>query len=502
MGKAGYKYMNDMVIILVIFAVITVGSIVIAQVKSKPKSKGEKVFALDKAKAKEEKKNEKSEEEKKSTFQDVAGLYEVKRDMTTLVDFLKNKEKYLEAGAEIPKGAILYGPPGTGKTLLARATAGEADVPFYNVSGSEFAEKYVGVGAKRVRELFDKAEKNAPCIVFIDEIDAVGASRDNNMDNTEDLKTLEELLNRMDGFKPSSGVLVIGATNRLNALDPALIRPGRFDKKFCVPLPETVEERLEIIRLYAKNKKFMDDVDFEKLAKETIGCSPAEIKSILNDSAIMMVQENKTAIDRSIIDKVFTNRMMQGHLKENRKLRDKDELQLVAWHEAGHAVIGKIFGMQVTKVTILSATSGAGGVTFTIPSKMGLLSVEDIEHKIMQLYAGRMAEHILYAQNGKKITTGASSDIDEATKLIYRMVTEFGMSEEYGMLNLERIRIKSSDILEQMKKIAESLETQTMELLQCHELELQKTADLLMEKETIYEEDLDEIMLSATLINS
>lgn len=461
------------------------------------KRTSEKAFAIEKAKAKEEKKGEKAESEKKNSFEDVAGLYEVKKDMATLVDFLRNSEKYLEAGAEIPKGAILYGPPGTGKTLLARATAGEANVPFYNTSGSEFAEKYVGIGAKRIRELFDKAEKNAPCIVFIDEIDAVGSNRDNSMDNTEDLKTLEELLNRMDGFKASTGVLVIGATNRLNALDPALVRPGRFDKKFCVPLPETVEERMEIISLYAKNKKFMDDVNLERLAKETIGCSPAEIKSILNDAAIMMVQENKPAIDSAIIDKVFTNRMMQGHLKENKKLRDKAELELIAWHEAGHAVIGKVFQMEVTKVTIIGATSGAGGVTFTIPAKMGLLSVEDIEHKIMQLYAGRAAEHILYERNGKKVTTGASSDIDEATKLIYRMITEFGMSEEYGMLNLARIQVKSSDILVQMKHIAEELEQRTMEILEAHREQLKDTAELLIEKETIYAEDLEKVMLSA-----
>lgn len=471
---------------------LSIGCTVAMQVRTKK----EKVFAIEKAKSKDEKKSEKIASEKRNTFQDVAGLYEVKKDMATLVDFLQNGEKYIEAGAEIPKGAILYGPPGTGKTLLARATAGEAGVPFYNTSGSEFAEKYVGIGAKRIRELFDKAEKNAPCIVFIDEIDAVGGNRDNTMDNTEDLKTLEELLNRMDGFKASTGVLVIGATNRLNALDPALMRPGRFDKKFCVPLPETVEERMEIISLYAKNKRFMDDVNLEQLAKETIGCSPAEIKSILNDAAIMMVQENKVAIDKAILDKVFTNRLMQGHLKENGKLRDKEEQELIAWHEAGHAVIGKKFGMEVTKVTIVGATSGAGGVTFTIPSKLGLLSVEDIEQKIMQLYAGRAAEYILYSNNEKKVTTGASSDIDEATKLIYRMVTEFGMSEEYGMLNLARIQIKSSDILVQMKHIAEELEKRTVSILEEHQEQLEKTAQLLMEKETIYAEDLEKIMLS------
>lgn len=471
---------------------LSIGCTVAMQVRTKK----EKVFAIEKAKSKDEKKSEKIASEKRNTFQDVAGLYEVKKDMATLVDFLQNGEKYIEAGAEIPKGAILYGPPGTGKTLLARATAGEAGVPFYNTSGSEFAEKYVGIGAKRIRELFDKAEKNAPCIVFIDEIDAVGGNRDNTMDNTEDLKTLEELLNRMDGFKASTGVLVIGATNRLNALDPALMRPGRFDKKFCVPLPETVEERMEIISLYAKNKRFMDDVNLEQLAKETIGCSPAEIKSILNDAAIMMVQENKVAIDKAILDKVFTNRLMQGHLKENGKLRDKEEQELIAWHEAGHAVIGKKFGMEVTKVTIVGATSGAGGVTFTIPSKLGLLSVEDIEQKIMQLYAGRAAEYILYSNNEKKVTTGASSDIDEATKLIYRMVTEFGMSEEYGMLNLARIQVKSSDILVQMKHIAEELEKRTVSILEEHQEQLEKTAQLLMEKETIYAEDLEKIMLS------
>ncbi len=425
-------------------------------------------------------------------FSDVAGLKEVKKDMESLVDFLKYKEKYMEAGAKLPKGVILYGPPGTGKTLLAKAVAGEAGIPFLYMSGSDFIEMYVGIGAKRVRELFDKAKKQAPCIIFIDEIDTIGGKRGGE-NNSEDRKTINELLTQMDGFKETENILVIAATNRLEDLDSALVRPGRFTNKYCVPLPQTAKERLEVINLYTKNKKFSEDVDFNNLAKETIGFSPAKIEALLNEAAIISVQKRKEYIDKEILDEAMFKILLSGHIKENQNDRDKKELEIVAWHEAGHALIGKLNGKEIPKVTILSSTSGAGGVTFSTPSKTGLLSVEDLRNEVKELYGGRCAESIFY-NDSKKVTTGASNDIDRATDIIKEIVMTYGMTENFGLLNLSKLGVDNKIIIEKEIELSKELEEETERLLRTNFKKLKRIALSLLENETIYENDLDEIM--------
>ncbi len=437
--------------------------------------------------------NQKAKQLSSKTFNDIAGLYEVKRDLNSVVDFLKNKEKYKNAGAKLPKGIILYGPPGTGKTLLSKALAGESGVNFLKASGSDFVEMYVGVGPKRIRELFKNAKAKAPCIIFIDEIDAIGKKRGTGIENSEDRKTINALLTEMDGFDEAENILVIGATNRIEDLDPALLRPGRFTNKFCVPLPCTPEERLEIINLYSKDKKFNEDVDFKLIAKETIGFSPAQIESLLNEAAIISVQKNQKFINKEIIDEAMFKMVLQGHAKENQSSRDKEELKLVAWHEAGHALIGKLNGKEISKVTIISSTSGAGGVTFSTPQKMGLFSVEDLKNEVKELYGGRIAEFLLYGDKNK-VTTGASNDIDRATNIIKEIVTKYGMSDKFGLLNLEDLGLDKEKVLEEEIVLAKELENDTIKILKENKETLEKIAKELLEKETIYESDLDRII--------
>lgn len=429
---------------------------------------------------------------RRTSFKDVAGLKQVKEDMVLLVDFLKNPQQYIEAGAKLPKGVILYGPPGTGKTLLAKAVAGEAGVPFFNITGSDFIEMFVGLGAKRVRELFEEARKNAPCIIFIDELDAIGNSRSNvSSGATEHRQTINALLSEMDGFNGSEGILVIGATNRIEDLDTALIRPGRFDKHIAIPLPETAEERLECIKMYANNKKFSEDVDFDVLSKETIGFSPADIEALLNEAVLISVQKKKQFIDKECIDSAIYKKLLQGHAKEDSK-RNKDEIELVAWHEAGHAVIGKLCNMDVSKVTIIPSTSGTGGVNIIIPKKMGMYSIKELKDNIKMSYGGRCAEYLLYG-DWDRITTGASSDIKQATSTIYNMISMYGMTEEYGMLNLNELNIDNKEILQKAVEMSKELMNETLEMLKENREMHQAVVDVLLEKETISGKELDEI---------
>ena len=425
------------------------------------------------------------------TFKDVAGLKQVKQDMVLLVDFLKNPAKYHAAGAKMPKGVIFYGPPGTGKTLLARAIAGEANVPFYSVSGSDFVEMFVGVGAKRVRELFESARKSAPCIIFIDELDAIGGKRDVVSNNSEQRQTINALLAEMDGFSGSENILVIAATNRIEDLDNALLRPGRFDKHIAVPLPETADERLEVIRLYTNDKKFAEDVSFDVLAKETLGFSPADIQALLNEAALISVQKEKKFIDRECLDDAVFRKLLKGHAKEDAK-RNTEEIKLVAWHEAGHAVLGKLAGMDVSKVTIIPSTSGAGGVNIIIPKKMGLYTIEEMKAQIRMAYAGRCAEYLL-SGNKERVTTGASSDIKQATELIYAMIAQYGMTEEYGMLNLADLHVDNGKILDKTVALAKELEAETLRLLEEHRDMHQDIVNVLIERETISGDELTEI---------
>lgn len=437
--------------------------------------------------------SDKKEKDAKSDvkFSDVAGLEEVKEDLMTVVDFLKNPDEYKEAGAEIPKGVLLYGPPGTGKTLLAKAVAGEAGVKFKAVSGSDFDEKYVGVGASKMRKLFDDAKNNAPCIIFIDEIDSMGGRR-HSKQNSYDRQTLNTLLSEMDGFDGSGGVVVIAATNRIEDLDPALTRPGRFDNHFAVSLPATAKERKIIINLYAGNKKFADDVDMESFAKETMGSSPATIKTVLNEAAIIATRKNKGIITREILDEAWMKQLMEGHLKKN---GEKDNVELVAWHEAGHALAGLLMGQDLTKASIIPSTSGAGGATFITPRKLGLFTVKELREQVVMLYSGRNAEAVLAEKNGEDlgITTGASNDIEKATGIIKKMITEYGMNENFGLLNLEELEIKPDVIAREAVSLSKELSSESYKLMMDNAGTLKKIAEALIEKETLTGEEIRKI---------
>lgn len=430
----------------------------------------------------------------KVKFADVAGLDEVKEDLMTVVDFLKSPDKYKKAGAEIPKGVLLYGPPGTGKTLLAKAVAGEAGVKFKAVSGSDFDEKYVGVGSSKMRKLFDDAKANAPCIIFIDEIDSMGGKRHSRQSNS-DRQTLNTLLSEMDGFDGSNGVVVIAATNRIEDLDSALTRPGRFDNHFAVNLPETAKERKVIISLYAENKKFAEDVDMDIFAKETMGSSPAKIKTVLNEAAIIATRRNNGVINKKILDEAWIKQLMEGHLKKN---AEKHNLEIVAWHEAGHALAGLLLGQDLTKASVIPTTSGAGGATFITPKKLGLFTKSELEDQVKVLYAGRNAERILTNGNNNiktddSVTTGASNDIEKATSIIKQMITEYGMSDSFGLLNLDAMEIKSETIMKEVIKLSMELNDESMQLLSDNKDVLELIAKELMEKETLTGEEIKKI---------
>ena len=349
---------------------------------------------------------------------------------------------------------------------------------------------FAGVGAKRVRELFAKARENAPCILFIDEIDAIGGKR-SGYQNSEARQTLNQLLTELDGFNSLDGVFVICATNRLEDLDSALIRPGRFEKHICVPVPSTKEERLEVIKLYTKNKKIDETVDLENLAKETIGFSPADIKSLINEATLISIQDGKELVDKESFNKAVFKKLLKGHPKEGTD-RDKDEMKLVAWHEAGHAVLGKLYNMDISKVTITPSTSGAGGVNIIVPKKMGLYTVEEFENRIKMSYGGRCAEFLLFGDKNK-ITTGASGDIQNATQNIHQMVTTYGMNEKYGMINLSQLQVDNKVILDEVVKISKRLEEEALNVLRENIDFLQAVAETLLEKETITGEELTKI---------
>lgn len=428
----------------------------------------------------------------KIKFDNIAGNEGVKKDVQFIVDFLKNPKKYTDMGARMPKGTILYGPPGTGKTLLAKAIAGESGVPFFSVSGSDFVEMYVGVGAKRVRELFAEARKKSPCIIFIDEIDAVGKKRGTNTSGEKD-QTINALLTELDGFVSSEGIVVIGATNQLDTLDEALIRPGRFDKHVAIPQPD-LKERKEILKLHSKNKKFADDVDFESLAKITIGFSGAGLETLLNESAIIAVNQGKEAIDKFDIDDAFYKVVMKGNKKSVKEV-SQEQLELVAWHEAGHAMVAKLLTKKsVPKVTIVPSTNGAGGVTFIVPEKVGLHTKQDLFYEVQTLYAGRIAEYMLRG-NEMLITTGASQDIKQATNIIFGMIKELGMTEEFGMLYVQAMSPITDDVvLEEAKKLSKKIYNSTVDLMKENKELLKDIALSLLENETIEEKELDEII--------
>lgn len=428
------------------------------------------------------------------TFDDIAGEKELKKDLQFVIEYLKNPKKYEEMGARMPKGIILYGPPGTGKTLTAKAIAGTAGVPFFSVSGSDFVEMYVGLGAKRVRDLYKKARQKAPCIVFVDEIDAVGGDRASKASHSENNQTVNALLNELDGFNGSEGVLTICATNMLENLDPALIRPGRFDKQLAVPMPEK-EDRIEILKVHSKGKKLAEDVDFDTLASMTVGFSGAAIEAMLNEAAFLAVNKNKKAIDMEDIDDAFYKIVMKGDKKQNQNSRDKQELEIVAWHEGGHALATKLYTHDaVPKVTIIASTSGAGGVTFRNPKEMSLLSKQYIEGLIKVMYAGRAAERC-FVGNDDLITTGASSDIKQASNLIKQYITLYGMDDEFGLINSSVFQsLDSPEMMKRASEISKRLYEEVKNDIESHKEVLKDIAENLLKNESIDEKTLDAIL--------
>ena len=369
------------------------------------------------------------------TFDDVAGEDEAKELLTEIVDFLHNPQKYQEIGAVCPKGALLVGPPGTGKTLLAKAVAGEAHVPFFSISGSEFVEMFVGMGASKVRDLFKQANEKAPCIVFIDEIDTIGKKRDGQgfSGNDEREQTLNQLLTEMDGFDASKGVVILAATNRPDSLDPALLRPGRFDRRIPVELPD-LKGREEILKVHARKVRLSDNVDFNAIARAASGASGAELANMVNEAALRAVRENRKYVTQADLEESIET-VIAGYQKKNRVLSNKEKL-IVSYHEIGHALVAALQtnSAPVTKITIIPRTSGALGYTMQVEEdEKNLMSKEELENKISTLTGGRCAEELIF----HSITTGASNDIEQATKLTRAMITRYGMSDKFGMVALE-----------------------------------------------------------------
>lgn len=428
------------------------------------------------------------------SFSDIAGLKSVKKELDFMIEFLQNPKKFDEKNVYMPAGLLLYGPPGTGKTMLAKAIAGEAHVPFFYMSGSDFVELYVGNGAKKVRELFKAAKENTPCIIFIDEIDALARPRGSS-NNQESDQTINAFLAEIDGFNSSQGILVIGATNLIESLDSAFIRPGRFDKHICVPLPETKEERLELFNLYSKNKKFDKDVDFLYWAKQTVWFSGADIKAMINDAALKSLMAGEEAISNSSIQDAFYEKLTKGHKKERTEEENKLQTEIVAWHESGHALIGKLLcKISIPSVTIIGSTSGVGGFTLTLSEKTGLFTKEELLNEVTLAYGGRIAEELL---TGSKdlVTTGASNDIKNATKTLKAIVERYGMSDDYGMLDLTVIDYQNNkEVIDVIKSISEECYTTGFKVLSENIELLKECANCLIEKETIDEQELDTLI--------
>ena len=389
-------------------------------------------------------------------FSDVAGEDEAKELLTELVDYLHNPGKYAEIGASLPKGALLVGPPGTGKTLLAKAVAGEADVPFFSISGSEFVEMFVGMGAAKVRDLFKQANEIAPCIVFIDEIDTIGKKRDGQFAgaNDEREQTLNQLLTEMDGFDSSKGVVILAATNRPDSLDPALLRPGRFDRRIPVELPD-LKGREEILKVHARKIKISDDVNFSDIAKAAPGASGADLANVVNEAALRAVRDGRKFATQADLEESIEV-VIAGYQKKNQVLSNKEKL-IVAYHEVGHALVAAMqsHSAPVHKITIIPRTSGALGYTMQVEDgEHYLMSKEELENKIATFTGGRAAEELIF----HSITTGASNDIEQATKLARGMITRYGMSQEFGMVAMETV---SNQYLGGDSSLTCSFETQT-----------------------------------------
>ena len=442
-------------------------------------------------------------------FDDVAGEDEAKESLTEIVDYLHNPKKYTDVGASMPKGILLVGPPGTGKTMLAKAVAGEASVPFISISGSEFVEMFVGMGASKVRDLFKQAKEKAPCIVFIDEIDAIGQKRNSGRlgGNDEREQTLNQLLTEMDGFESNNGVIILAATNRPESLDPALTRPGRFDRRVPVELPD-LQGREAILKVHAKKIKLADDVDFRTIARMAAGASGAELANIINEAALRAVRGGRTVVGQSDLEESIEV-VIAGYQKKNAVLSNKEKM-VVAYHEIGHALVAakQSNSAPVQKITIIPRTSGALGYTMQVEEdEKYLMTQREIENKIATLTGGRAAEEIACGE----ITTGASNDIEQATKLARAMITRYGMSEEFGMVAMETVSneylggdtslICSPDTQKEVdKKVVELIKRQhekAKRILSENRRKLDELARFLYEKETITGDEFMKILLRA-----
>lgn len=421
------------------------------------------------------------------SFKDVAGLDEIKEELQETIDFINNSMKYRKMGAKIPKGILFHGPPGTGKTLLAKAVAGETNSTFLYASGSEFVEKYVGVGAKRVRTLFERAKKEAPCIIFIDEIDAIGARRNLESNNEKD-QTLNQLLVEMDGFNTNETVIVIGATNRLDLLDEALLRPGRFDRHIFVGNPNA-KAREQILEVHTKNKPLDNSIDIKTIAKKTTGLSGAQLANIANEAAIIAVRKNKTIISISEFDAAIERVLAGLEVKNPTVLRKEKET--VAIHESGHALVAKILETDIVqKISIVPRGQALGYVLKFPDEERYLLTKSELENKITCLLAGRAAEELIF----KEITTGAKDDLNKATDIAREMVCSYGMSSLGTMALDESFMRYNSDIIRiEIKKIIDEKYTEALRIIEENKYLLHYIANTLLEKETINNEELDSI---------
>lgn len=437
--------------------------------------------------------NKKVGKQAKSTYKlkDMIGSEVLKEDIDVIIKGLKNPALFMKAGAKLPKGILFFGPPGTGKTLLAKAIAGEAGVPFFSASGSEFIEMYVGVGASRVRELFQEAKKVAPAIIYIDEIDAI-ASKKRDDRNSEAKQTINQLLTEMGGFDPSTGIIVIASTNaNPSELEPALMREGRFDKKICVDLPSK-DNRLKILKLHAKEKKFSEDVNLKLIADSTYGFSGASLETLLNSGAINAVKNNRIIINKSDLDSAFFEIIMQGTPEKHKKQVTKE---ITAWHEAGHTIVHKLMRkLPVNNVTIVGSSSGAGGVTFPQQKEDEYMTRQDILDEICVDYAGRVAEEKYFKNDVSKITIGASSDINNATRRIENYLVNFGLGDKYGMINISSLRnipTNNNDLVSEAIKLSNELYDKTTTFINENYHHLKIVADALIEKETLNDDDLN-----------
>ena len=438
-------------------------------------------------------------------FSDVAGEDEAKENLTEVVDYLHNPAKYKEVGAEMPKGILLVGPPGTGKTMLAKAVAGEAGVPFFSMSGSEFVEMFVGMGASKVRDLFKQAKEKAPCIVFIDEIDAIGQKRDGRAGgNDEREQTLNQLLTEMDGFESNNGVIILAATNRPESLDPALTRPGRFDRRVPVELPD-LKGREEILKVHAKKVKLDESVDFNKIARMASGASGAELANIINEAALRAVRDGRRYVTQSDLEESIEV-VIAGYQKKNAILTDQEK-RIVSYHEVGHALVAAMqtHSAPVQKITIVPRTSGALGYTMQVEEGNHYLMLkEELENKIATLTGGRAAEELIFQTS----STGASNDIEQATKLARAMITRYGMSQDFDMVAMETVNNQylggdtslacsaesQAEIDRQVVELVKRQHAKAMQILQENRQKLDELAQYLYEKETITGEEFMEIL--------